>query len=128
MSLAVLGAVVFQASADLVRIFRDAKRDGAARWAEHEVHLAKPKSEFLGPGLDGITFSVRLDTSHGLVPRDELGALRKSRDTGEVLQFTIGGKLVGDFTLRALNESWSVFSRNGELLIADVAVTLKEYA
>lgn len=127
MSLAVLGTIVFQASADLLLTFRDAKRSGTARWHEHDVHLGAPRSEFLGPGLDEVSFAVRLDIAHGVVPRDELRQMRSVRDTGEVLQFTIGGELVGDFSLRTLVENWSTFDARGVLRIADVTLTLKEY-
>lgn len=123
----VLGPVVFEASASLVRTWRDAKRSGSARWAEHAVHLGKPVPEFLGPGLDDIAFDVRFDAAYGVVPRDELRQLRQLRDAGEVLQFTIGGELVGDYTLRDLSEQWTVFDARGVLQIAVVAVSLKEY-
>lgn len=120
-------SVVFQASADLIRTWHDAKRTVAARWHEHEVHLAKPRSEFLGPGLDAITFSMRFDAAHGVVPRDELRDLRKLCGTGEILQFTIGGELVGDFTLRDVADEWKSFDARGVLLIAIASITLKEY-
>ncbi len=127
MSVGVLGDIVFEANADKVRTWREARRQGAARWATHEVFSGKPVKEFLGPGLDTIDLEVRLDIELGVIPRDELRKMRISRDTGEVMQFTIGGELVGDFTIQALDETWTRFNRSGVLTTAVVSLHLEEY-
>lgn len=125
-----LGAerITFEASIDRVRTWSEARRSGAARWATHEVFAGKPKLEFIGPGLDSTELTVRLDLERGVVPRDELRRMRKSRDTGEVLQFTIGGKLVGDCVIESLDEQWRRFDAKGVLTHAVVSLHLKEYA
>jgi phage protein U len=128
MGFATLGPITFEASADLVRTFRDAKRDGEARWHEHAVHLGKPLSEFQGPPADQISFTVRLDIDRGVVPRDELRQMRRARDQGEVLEFVIGGELVGDYTLRGVSENWTRLDASGVLTAAEVTITMKEYA
>lgn len=120
--------VVFEASSDRQRTWSAAKRGGDSRWAEHDVHLGKSLSEFLGPGLDTVDLTVRFDLARGVIPRDELRALRELRDAGEVLQFVVGGDLVGDYTLRGLDEKWSHFDAAGVLTIAEVVIKLKEYA
>lgn len=128
MSIAVLGPVTFEVSADLIRTWKEAKRTGAARWAQHDVFAGKPVLEFIGPGLASITLSmIRLDMERGVVPRDELRQLRDMRDTGAVNQFTIGGDLVGDFIVEDVDEEWHYFSRNGVLTIATASLSLKEY-
>lgn len=120
--------ITFEVSADLVRTFTDGKRSGEGRWATHEVHLAKPLSEFLGPGLDKISLSVRFDLDRGVVPRDELRNLRLMRDGGLVLTFVIGGELVGDYTLKGLAEDWRRFNAHGVLTTAFAELSLEEYA
>jgi phage protein U len=127
MSIGVLGPITFEVSADRVRTWQDAKRSAGARWATHEVFAGKPKKEFIGPGLATISLSVRLDLDRGLVPRDELRQMRAQMDTGAVLQFTVGGELVGDFVLRDVSEDWRRFSRNGVLTTAIVVLSLEEY-
>jgi phage protein U len=124
-----LGAdsIKFEASADRLLTWHDARRAGAARWNTHDVHAGKPKREFKGPGLDTIDLTVRLDIERGVIPRDELRKMRLSRDTGEVLQFTIGGDLVGDFTINSLDETLRRFDRNGVLTTAEVVLHLEEY-
>jgi phage protein U len=127
MSIGVLGPIVFEVSADVVRTWQEAKRSGSARWATHEVYAGKPKKEFIGPGLDKITMSVRLDIDRGVSPRDELRQMREQRDAGNALQFTVGGELVGDFTIENLDEEWRHMSRTGVLTVASVSLTLEEY-
>lgn len=127
MSIGVLGDITFEANADKVRTWQDARRQGSSRWATHDVYGGKPVKEFLGPGLDTIDLSVRLDIERGVIPRDELRKMREARDTGVVLQFTIGGELVGDFSIQSLDETWTRFNRNGVLTTAVVSLHLEEY-
>jgi hypothetical protein len=132
MSLAVLGtgsdAIVFEASGDRIRTWMEARRTAAARWATHEVYGAKPKREFLGPGLSSITLTVRLDITRGVVPRDEIRKMRAFMDAGTVLQFTVGGELVGDFTINDVDDSWPRVTQHGVLMTALVGLKLEEYA
>lgn len=119
--------VTFEVSADLVRTWTDLKRSGGARWATHEVFAGKPVKEFIGPGLDTISMSVRLDADRGVKPRDELRNLRSLRDTGAVNQLVIGGELAGDYVLRELSEDLRRFDAKGALLVAIVELSLEEY-
>lgn len=127
MSIGVLGPIVFEVSAEKMRTWREAKRAASARWATQEVFEGKPVKQFIGPGLSKINLSVRLDIERGVIPRDEIRQMRLQMDTGAVLQFTVGGELVGDFAINDVDEEWRHFSRTGVLLIADIALTLEEY-
>lgn len=123
----VLGDIAFEANADRIRTWQNARRTGPARWATHDVYMGKPKREFIGPGLSVLSLTVRLDIHRGVIPRDELRKMREHRDTGAVLQFTIGGELVGDFTINELDEALERFDRNGVLITATVSLQLEEY-
>lgn len=120
--------VTFEVTKDKVRTWQEMRRNGEARWAEHDVFAAKPVSEFIGPGLEGHDLEVRFDAALGLVPDDELKKLRTVRDAGVVLQFTVGGKLIGDYTLRSIDEDHKRHGRQGELVLVVVRLNLKEYA
>lgn len=128
MSFGQLGDITFEASAEKVRTWTDLRRTGPARWVEHDVYGAKPVREFLGPGLSTIHMVVRLDINRGVVPRDELRALRQMRDTGVVSQFTIGGELVGDYSIEDLDEDLHRLDAKGVLITGIVGISLKEYA
>lgn len=128
MSIAVLGPITFEVNQDRVRTWQEARSTGAGRWVVHEVYQGKPRQEFIGPGLQTLSLQVRLDRDRGVNPRDELRRMRQARDTGEVMQFTVGGSLVGDYVLKELAEEWRRFSRNGVLMVAIVNLSLEEYA
>jgi len=128
MSIGVLGPIVFEVNADKVLTFQDASRSGDARWHTHDVFMGKPKQEFIGPGLESFTLQVRLDIALGVIPRDEIRTMREQRDTGAVLQFTLGGELVGEYTLEKISEDFKRWSRTGVLNTAIVSLSLKEYA
>jgi len=125
--LGVLGKTTFEVSADKVRTWRDAKRRASARWAKTEVYQGKPVSEFVGPGLDAVTLTVRLDIDRGVSPKDELRTLRDQMNKGDVLQFTVGGELIGDFKLEGVDETWTRTGRDGVLEVVDVSLALEEY-
>lgn len=127
MSLGVLGDLVFEVSSSRVRTWQSQKRTRTARFAEHEVYAGKPLTEFEGDGLDEITLSVRLDATRGVVPQDELDALAEQKSIGAALQFTVGGKLVGDFTIRSIHEDHVRHDARGVLQLAIVEITLREY-
>jgi phage protein U len=128
MSIGVLGPITFEVNADKVRTWQEAKRSGSARWTTHEVYAGKPKREFIGPGLDRIDLVVRLDATRGVKPKEELQQMREQRDKGNVLQFTVGGELVGDFTIETVDEQWSRVIAGGVLVVAVVNLTLEEYS
>ncbi len=131
MSFATLGdgdtQVIFEVNADKIRTWTDMRRSGEGRWAEHDVFAGKPVAEFIGPGLDTLTLSVRLDAARGVMPLDEVKNLRLLRDNGAVLPLIVGDELVGDFVLKGLSEDERRFDPKGALLLAVVELTLREY-
>lgn len=121
-----LGKVVFEASEDLVRTFQDLQRSNSARYHEHTVIGKKPVLEFLGPGLDQITFSIRLDVALGIYPNKEITALKDNQNRGDRLQLVIGGHLFGDFVIEQLSDTRQRHDNKGNCLVATVNLTLKE--
>ncbi|MFY0545447.1 phage tail protein [Brevibacillus sp. H7] len=116
-------------SINKVRTFKDFNRSGSARWANHDVHLQKPKPEFLGPGQEEISFSIRLDAQYGVNPEAELKRLRAMRDTGKLAMLIIGGEPVTQnlWFIESLDEGHKAHTGNGKLITAEVKLTLKEY-
>ena len=129
MSIGSLGDVVFEASSEKVKTLRDRQRQGSARFATHEIIGKKPLREFLGPGLEKITFQIQLSASLGVDPASEMKTLRELRDKGEALEFVLGGSAVGEelWTIEDLSEDWSRINGQGTIIFANVSVTLQEY-
>ncbi|WP_342576532.1 phage tail protein [Paenibacillus sp. FSL M8-0142] len=130
--LGALGDVVFISSFKTpikVRTFRDFQRDSSARWGTNEIHLQKPRSQFMGPGLDTISFTMQFDARLGMNPRKEAEKLLDYQREGKVLLLQIGGKPLGQgkWKITNLNQSWEDIDREGNLLKAGLSVTLEEY-
>ncbi|MEK3784686.1 phage tail protein [Paenibacillus sp. FSL R5-0810] len=130
--LGALGDVVFISSFRTpikVRTFRDFQRDSSARWGTNEIHLQKPRSQFMGPGLDTISFTMQFDARLGMNPRKEAEKLLDYQREGKVLLLQIGGKPLGQgkWKITNLTQSWEDIDREGNLLKAGLSVTLEEY-
>lgn len=120
---------MFEVSINKVHTFEGFVRSGSGRWVVHDIINQKPLAEFLGPGQEEISFSIRLDINMGVSPEVELQRLREIRDTGKVSELIIGGKLVTKnlWLLESMSEQQKVFSGAGKLVVASVNLTLKEY-
>lgn len=121
-----LGAVIFEASPDIVRTFRQLQRSNSARYHEHNVLSKKPVLEFLGPGLDQVTMPIRLDVAHGIFPNKEITALKDYQNRGDRLSLVIGGRYFGDFVISDCQDTWERVDNKGNCLVATVNLTLKE--
>lgn len=124
-----LGDVVFETSSEKIRTFDSMKRSGSARWATHDIMALKPVMEFIGPGVERINFSMRLDVSLGINPSAELETLRAMRDTGTASQLIFNGKPITDhlWVIEGLSENWERIDNQGRLLAATVEISLNEY-
>ncbi|OBZ09107.1 hypothetical protein A8L34_22545 [Bacillus sp. FJAT-27264] len=124
-----LGPVVFVVSEGAIRTIEDFNRSSATRWAQHDIIGKKPKKEFLGPGVDSVTFSVRFSAAFGLNPRKELDRLTVLDRSGKAMPLIIGRKSVGVSLWIIANQSqdWSKLDSMGNVLDAQVTITLEEY-
>lgn len=123
-----LGNAVFQVSTDRVFTFRNLVRSGTVRLEEHNVIGEKPIIEYIGPGLDQVSFSIRLDLFLGVDPEKELEKIREARELGQEIPLIIGGKYWGRWVITQANETHSRHDGAGRLLVAEVALTLREVA
>lgn len=123
-----LGSAVFETSTDKVFTWNSFSRSGSARYEEHAVVGKKPVLELIGPGLESLSISMRFDVALGINPIVEINKLRESRDNGDILPMTIGGKYLGDWVIESLSEEWQRTDNKGNLLVASVQFNLKEEA
>ena len=127
MAIGALGDIAFEASVFKILTFDKLKRSGNARWSEHSIIGEKPKLEFLGPGLEEISFEVHFNTLFNVSPEIQIEKLRTYRDTGEVLTFVMGNKMVGKYVIQGVDETHTAYNQNGKLIKANVNISLKEY-
>lgn len=124
-----LGPVVFVVSAGAIRTIDEFNRSQAGRWADHEIIGKKPKKQWLGPGLDSVSFSVRFSAAYGLKPRKELDRLTALERAGKALPLIIGRKSVGValWVITNLSADWERLDSIGNVIDAKVNITLEEY-
>lgn len=123
-----LGDTVFTVSTDRVFTFRGLSRSGAPRIEEHAVIGRKPVLEFSGPGLEQVTFSIRLDAFLGVNPMEEIKQIRSARDLGKIQSLVIAGEYWGRWIIMSAEETHSRHDGSGRLIVADISITLKEVA
>lgn len=123
------GEVVYVATYETLRTFKDFNRKSAGRWAKHEVLGRKPVTQWLGPGLDTISFTMMFDVAYGINPRQEMEALLEIERTGTAQDLTIGGKSLGAglWIITSLEQTWNVIDNQGNLLQGTVTISLEEY-
>lgn len=124
-----LGDVVFVVSEKTLRTFNEFTRSSSSRWAKHEVLGKKPISQWIGPGLDTVSFTMRFDARYRMNPRKELDRLTALDRKGKALPLVVGGKGVGVglFVITSLEQTWSNIDHLGNILAATVNISLEEY-
>ncbi|MEK5166216.1 phage tail protein [Paenibacillus sp. FSL R5-0527] len=125
----VLGDIVFIVSSFKVRTFSEFSRTTADRWGNNDIIQKKPRSQYLGPGLDTFDLTVRVDARLGLNPRAEVDKLVTYSREGKVMKFTIGGKGMGvdRVKITSLVQNWEKLDNRGNLISATYNLTLEEY-
>lgn len=106
-------------------------RQAEARWETHDIIGQKPVSEFVGPGLESVSFDLKLDADLGVDPEEELEKLRKMRDTGEKVFLILGGYPVfgnnNRVYITSLEENLLRTNGKGKAMAIDVSINLQEY-
>ena len=86
--------IKFSVNSDKQLSFRDMKRTSSERGTSHNIIGKRPKTEFLGPGMDEVTLEVILSAEMGVRPRSEMAKFRSACKKGEVHYLYINGKKV----------------------------------
>ena len=123
MTIGTLGRkIVFEVSDETALILQEMTRETSGRWAIHEAMGAKPKAEFLGPGLQTVNLTIYLSAG--------LEAVEGMVEAGTAEYLVIGNRPVGKnpFRLTGSSETWSTIFSRGELVKAALSITLEEYA
>jgi len=123
------GNIIFVVSREKAHTFKDLSRSEGGRWSKHDIHLKKPKLEFLGPDTSKLSFKMELRANMGIDPRKETDKLIRMQRNGEYGLFILGGKRigVGYFALTNVQLDHDVVDNKGNVLAATVNVTLEEY-
>lgn len=125
-----LGEVAFEVSSKKVFTFGELSRERTARINFHErLGGLKPLAEFIGPGVESISFTIRLSRYLGVDPLAEVATLRKMCDSGTAASFSLDGKPQGDglWLVESIKETWRNVDNKGNPTEIDCDIQLKEY-
>ncbi|MCM1165684.1 MAG: phage tail protein [Ruminococcus sp.] len=123
-----LGGVVFSVSTNYVKTFDGMKRSSSAKFASHNRHLKDTLLEFTGNDPDKITFSMTLSVFLGVDPQKELSTLEAAKRAGKIMHLVVGQKSYGNWVINSLSEDYDKIDNKGNILIANVSVSLTAYA
>lgn len=121
--------IVFETSDSKILNFNDFQRTVSGNWGTHERIGKKAQSEFLGAGLSGVTFRIVLNAQHGVKPRKTIKAIEDAIEKGQVEYLVIGASKVGSnrWKITQMTEAWNTILSGGELMRAEITLTLEEY-
>lgn len=123
------GDIVFETSDSRILTFDGFTRDSSSRWAAHDTIGRKPSSEFLGPGLDTISFTINLNGAFGVKPLEEMNRWLIKERAGEVAVLVVGEHYFGynKWRIVSVSQAYNQFLNKGELLSGSVDIELEEY-
>lgn len=123
------GDVMFETSDSRILNFSGFTLDSASRFATHEVIGKKPKTEFIGPGLNTVTFTINLNGNYGVKPREEMTQWIIKSNEGKAHSLVIGGRVLGadKWVVKSISEAWDTIFNGGELFSGKIEVTIEEY-
>ena len=123
------GDLVFSVSNNTVRTFDSMSWDFSTDYATHDRHIKADLLEYMGPGLEGISFSMTFSVFLGVNPLKEIKKLREMVRKGYAERLVIGGKVYGSYkwVMQKGTVDFQRFDNKGNLWAAKVKVTLKEY-
>jgi LysM repeat protein len=110
--------------------FNDLQRSSTAEYGEHERNGGKPYLEFNKNGLDEVTLTIVADARYGVSPTQVQEKLDGVKDSGEAVNFILGGRKVGanPYVITEVSQGYTLFNSDGRPIKMTFAVTLKEYA
>ncbi|WP_392559359.1 phage tail protein [Orbus mooreae] len=121
------GGVIFTVSDQYIKTFQDLSVTRKNKYADHEIAMNKPITEFTGEELNEVRFKMRLTTHSKASPLIDLGILKSIMNRKVAQRLIIGLSNLGKYTLRELSDEWLHIAGNGVPLIIDVELVLVEY-
>lgn len=124
-----LGSLItFEVSDKKILAFKDLQVNASGSWSYHDIISKKPRSEFNGAELKDSSFSIVLSAEHGVKPRETMDKIVKAVESGQVMPFTLGGKVIGsNWIIKSNSGMYDIVMNKGEVAKATVKITLEEY-
>jgi phage protein U len=123
-----LGDVVFTVSSKAIQTIEKLELKKSVEFGTHKLHNGKTLLEYTGRNPATGSFPITLSAFLGVNPLKVLKVLEKHLEKGQVLSFTLGTKKIGKkWVITDVQENYTYFDVNGDVLAIDVTVSIKEY-
>lgn len=128
-SIGTFGNIVFETSDRKVLNPLGLQRTGGSEWATQKLIKGKPRAQYMQPKLRTVTFNIKLNAQNGVRPRKMLDELMDMAEGFTAYRLVINGKPLSSLPWRlvSVSESWGHMYNRGELVTAEVSLTLEEY-
>lgn len=129
MTIGKLGDIIFSASSNKIETINNFKQTLSADFSEQKRHNTAPILEYTGYGAEEISFNMTLSYLLGVKVETELKLMSDYIKQGKLLTLTLGKTIYGSYkwVLTRLNITNKHYDKSGDIVTAEVAVTLKEY-
>lgn len=130
--MAIIGSyagIIFEINDKKKLTFTQFTRSVSPRWDTHDVLQSKPLPEFQGPGLDDISFDIKLRADWGINPEEAMSKLREFATKGHTSAFIKGNKPISQnhWVIKKVTEEHRTIDNKGNVLSMDVSLSLLEY-
>jgi len=124
------GSIAFSVSSRQVNTFDNLQWSNSARYASHDRHLRATLLEFTGTDAGDITFNMYFSAYLGINPDAEIAKVLTMLRTGRAERLIIGRRAYGRsrWVIVSASKGLERFDGRGNLLVASMSVTLREYA
>ncbi len=130
MTVGYFGGIVFSVSSKRIKTLRDLSRNGSADIQSHKRHLNADLPEFVGRGLESISFNIRLSKYLGVSnPQTDLNTLISYEQNGTPKSLVLGTTKFGSnkWLISKHKVTYEHYDESGNPVTFDVSLTLTEY-
>ena len=130
MTIGYFGGIVFSVSPKTIKTLRDLTRNGSADIQSHKRHLNVDLPEFVGRGLEGVSFNIRLSKYLGVSnPQSDLNTLISYEQNGTPKPLVLGTTKFGSYKwlISKHKVTYEHYDESGNPITFDVSLTLTEY-
>ena len=130
MTIGSFGGIVFSVSPKKIKTLRDLSRNGSADIQTHKRHLDVDLPEFVGRGLESISFNIRLSKYLGVSnPQSDLNKIISYEQNGTPKSLILGTTKFGSnkWLISKHKVTYEHYDESGNPVTFDVSLTLTEY-
>jgi len=129
MPIAVFGSKVFEITDSKVYTIDGLQYSSSLQTEKQDTEGKKPSTYNKGPGLNGLSFTLKLDVTQGVNPRREIESWEQIKDAAVAYPFILGRSPLGlnKWLLVDIQASNAVIDNMGNILKVELELKFDEY-